>query len=98
MNPEEIKENFLLCGWYKRDGICNRGQDALNVIEHLQAELDKLHWIPVSATSEDLPKRPDFWGKLIFAIIDGVVLCTRYYGYRIGMTHWMPIIFPKEGE
>jgi len=53
-------------------------------------------WIPVSATSEKLPKHPDFWGKEIFAIIDGKAKCIKYVGYIIGMSHWKPIILPKK--
>ncbi len=64
-------------------------------ITKLQAELDKHRWIPVDATSDNLPKRPDFWGKKIWVIINGKPDCVKYFGYRIGMTHWQPIILPK---
>ena len=49
-------------------------------------------WIPVAAR---LPERPKYWGKKIWAIVDGEILVILYYGKKLGMTHWKLIILPE---
>ena len=42
MDSKYLKENFLLCGWYKKDGVCRRGQDALDVVKSKNKIIDEL--------------------------------------------------------
>jgi len=39
---ERLKTDFETCGWYKNDGICQRGKEAFAIIEQLQAENKEL--------------------------------------------------------
>jgi len=75
------------------DEVCKVSE----LIDQALALLAKHRWIP---RAEGLPKRPLCWGKEINVIINGRAEIIKYYGLRIGMTHWKPIILPdkKGGE
>ena len=71
---------------------CDCGiKEYYNEIIRLQAELEKYCWIHVT---EEMPI--GYWGKKIHIIINNEVSTVKYYGRRIGMTHWKPIILPKK--
>ena len=42
MEIEQLKRDFATCGWYKNDGMCQRGKEAITFLEQLQAELSNM--------------------------------------------------------